>query len=502
MDIHTEISDVKQEIRKLSAKIERVEVSTCSLDRENLTAWRAEKLALTQQQTELIKQLAHAKPAEPPMSPMSPLPPRGSPTKSYSMKDENAGELRMSRKQLLSGAVLPPKNRTVDEILRDGSHISRKISVVEKEVKARSNAAHHITEMLPSDATNLPEMTAYLPSILTDAIFCGHLVTDLDSIAGSIGAAELYGGIPARASDTNSETNFALNYWGLSKPLPIEELIVSQPHAGVCLVDHQQLSQVNPCLRENSDRIVGVIDHHALQNSTIVTEKPIYMDIRPWGSMSTIIAHTFLVHQRRPRKCVAGMLLCAILSDTLNLLGPTTTDYDRMMVAILCEICDVTDIERLAQMQFKAKSQELECLTARQLCTGDMKEFSFNTPSFRGTVGFSVIETIDDGVILARKEELIAELLVVRGDMGLDLLYLAVVNIAPPMHSTLLLLGPSERQLALQSFPMMGPSTNPMFHSGDETVLDLGTRVSRKKDFIPNITRSINKEGWSPSLSQ
>lgn len=66
--------------------------------------------------------------------------------------------------------------------------------------------------------------------------------------------------------------------------------------------------------------------HHALQSKTIVTDKPIYIDIRPWGSMSTIIAHTFLTHSRRPPIKVAGMLLCAILSDTLNLQGPTTTE--------------------------------------------------------------------------------------------------------------------------------------------------------------------------------
>jgi len=64
---------------------------------------------------------------------------------------------------------------------------------------------------------------------------------------------------------------------------------------------------------------VGVIDHHALQNSTIVTDMPIYIDIRPWGSMSTIIAHTFSTLNRRPKKSTAGMLLSAILSDTLNL---------------------------------------------------------------------------------------------------------------------------------------------------------------------------------------
>lgn len=69
------------------------------------------------------------------------------------------------------------------------------------------------------------------------------------------------------------------------------------------------------------NRIVGVIDHHALQNATIVTDMPIYIDIRPWGSMSTIIAHNFFTLNRRPKKSTAGMLLCAILSDTLNLQG-------------------------------------------------------------------------------------------------------------------------------------------------------------------------------------
>lgn len=203
----------------------------------------------------------------------------------------------------------------------------------------------------------VPQVSTFIPFILSDAIFCGHLVTDLDSIAGAIGAAELYGGVPARASEVNSETQFALNYWGVPTPLPIEELVQTQPGAGICLVDHQQMSQVNKAI--DPDRIVGVIDHHALQNATIVTDRAIYIDIRPWGSMSTIIAHTFLTIQKRPRRCVAGMLLCAILSDTLNLMGPTTTDWDRMMVAILCEVAGVKDIQGLAKAQFKAKSKEL-----------------------------------------------------------------------------------------------------------------------------------------------
>lgn len=114
------------------------------------------------------------------------------------------------------------------------------------------------------------------------------------------GAAELYGGIAARASEVNTETAFALKLWGVSVPPPIESVLTQHPSAGVCLVDHQQTSQLNKAI--DVTRIVGVIDHHALQNATIVTDMPIYIDIRPWGSMSSIITHVFLTLRKRPTK--------------------------------------------------------------------------------------------------------------------------------------------------------------------------------------------------------
>jgi hypothetical protein len=263
--------------------------------------------------------------------------------------------VRFTGKMPESGGTLLNNTEVGYGKLEDGSPITRRKTLTESELFRRKSSASAIVDRL-IDFSSLP-MTAYLPIILSDAIFVGHLMTDLDSIAGSLGAAELYGGIAARASEINSETQFALNFWGLPPPLPIEILVECQPNAGICLVDHQQMSQVNKAI--DPERIVGVIDHHALQNATIVTDRPIYMDIRPWGSMSTIIAHTFLTIKRKPRKCIAGILLCAILSDTLNLMGPTTTEWDKMMVAILCEITGITDIEGLAKAQFKAKSKEL-----------------------------------------------------------------------------------------------------------------------------------------------
>jgi hypothetical protein len=105
--------------------------------------------------------------------------------------------------------------------------------------------------------------------------------------------------------------------------------------------------------------------------------------------MSTIIAHTFMTLKRRPTLKTAGMLLCAILSDTLNLQGPTTTDWDRLMVinivgerrfsdsslphfqvAALVELAGVEDVQLLATQQFKAKSSELGAMSAYALCNG------------------------------------------------------------------------------------------------------------------------------------
>jgi hypothetical protein len=164
--------------------------------------------------------------------------------------------------------------------------IVRKRTEVEEQVIAKESDAEHIVKSLPKESTDTLKVKLFLPEILKNSIFVGHVVTDLDSVAGAIGAAALYGGTPALASKVNSETQFALDKWEVELPRTIEELLKEEPNADVCLVDHQQTSQMNPII--SSDQIVGVIDHHALQSKTIVTDKPIYIDIRPWGSMSTM----------------------------------------------------------------------------------------------------------------------------------------------------------------------------------------------------------------------
>ncbi len=320
--------------------------------------------------------------------------------------------------------------------------IVRKRTEVEEQVIRQEHVAEEIVDSLPKDDdnSNIFRVDLFLPEILKRAVFVGHIVTDLDSVAGAIGAAALYGGTPALASDINSETEFALKEWGIPLPKTIEEVLAEDANVDICLVDHQQTSQMNPNI--NVDKIVGVIDHHALQSKTIITDKPIYIDIRPWGSMSTIIAHTFLTHKRRPQKAVAGILLCAILSDTLNLLGPTTTDWDRLMVAVLSEIVEIDDIQLLASRQFKAKSKDLAHLSAVGLINGDQKSFSYDVPGgFKGEIGFAVVETTDDDIIMDRIEEMLPEMVARKKEKDMTCLFLAIVNIVK-LKSSLVLCGP------------------------------------------------------------
>ena len=130
----------------------------------------------------------------------------------------------------------------------NGVKISRKRTTVETESMKRKEVAHEYVSHLPKTA-ELPEVQKYMPQQLSGAIFCGHLVTDMDSIAGSIGAAELYCGMPARASEINSETKYCLEHWGVEAPPPIEDMLARHPDAGVCLVDHQQTSQLNKAIK-------------------------------------------------------------------------------------------------------------------------------------------------------------------------------------------------------------------------------------------------------------
>ncbi len=113
--------------------------------------------------------------------------------------------------------------------------------------------------------------------------------------------------------------------------------ILQPPRAKLVLVDHNEISQAVPDAEEAE--IVAVLDHHRLGNQP--TAAPIPFVVDPVGSTSTLVSELCRDHKLQPPKGLAGMLLSGILSDTLVMRSPTTTDRDKEMVQWLAQLAEV-----------------------------------------------------------------------------------------------------------------------------------------------------------------
>ena len=165
----------------------------------------------------------------------------------------------------------------------------------------------------------------------------------------------------------------------------------------VILVDHNELEQSAEGLEEAD--IIEIVDHHKIGN--ISTKNPINFRNMSVGCTNTII---YLMYQENnieiPRE-IAGVMLSGILSDTLALTSPTTTDLDRQVVSSLAKIVDI-DYQKYALDMFKAGTS-LQGKTIEEIVNTDIKGFANDDLTF----AVSQVFTLDIDSILDRKEEYI-----------------------------------------------------------------------------------------------
>ena len=365
-------------------------------------------------------------------------------------------------------------------------------------------------------------------SRLSKAVFVGHINTDLDSVAGAMGAAALFGGTAALAEPLdklNGEIVFALKNCGLEPPRYFEELLNADT-CDICLVDHTEEKQMVPSIRSSiTDRVVGVIDHHALAES-FQTKRPIYMNLMPWGSMSTIVGYLFVSHRRALSKPLAVLLLQAILSDTLNLRSVTTTNADRSMVALLhgyggignakliqsVGLYQDAEIDFLSKKQFQAKTNWIVALGPYEMVRGDQKDFACGKWKF----GISVLEVTDTSKVMNCARDILLELRLLKKEkalvsdrkmdrtMELDFAFLFVVNVVE-QTSILLIAGGRELALAKAAFleddSLEGvtlQAASPGIEAPGSTIKPEETAmllpkgyVSRKAQFVPAFFKAI-----------
>ncbi len=177
--------------------------------------------------------------------------------------------------------------------------------------------------------------------------------------------------------------------------------LVSPPQHQVVLVDHNEISQAVQGV-EDAD-IVEVLDHHRLGGS-IRSTHPIRFFMEPVGSTCTLVARMFRQAQLDPTPNIALCMASGMISDTLFLRSPTTTDVDREILSWLDDFCEV-DLKEYAEEFFRVGSALRTC-TCDQVVREDCKEFEESGRRF----SISQIEEIGFDLFWQRKDELIAAL--------------------------------------------------------------------------------------------
>lgn len=234
------------------------------------------------------------------------------------------------------------------------------------------------------------------------------------------------------------------------------------------LVDHNEIAQAVPGAEQV--RILEIIDHHRLGNPP--TEQPILFVNRPLGSTSTIVAEMFLRDKLDPSPSIAGILMGGIISDTLNLQGPTTTPTDGYILSWLENIAGISG-DDLAQKIFASGSVILS-ETPENVIRSDMKDYN------EGDLTFSVSQVEELGFANFHKNAhaLMAALDEVRKGGGYYFSALLVTDINT--QNSLLLVSGSDDFIGHIKYPNKTPDA-----------FELTGIVSRKKQLIPYLTGLI-----------
>ncbi len=255
----------------------------------------------------------------------------------------------------------------------------------------------------------------------TTLIF-GHRNPDTDSICSAVAYAELktLSGTAAKAArlgDINAETAFVLRYFQVGEPLLIA---AAADEAGeVILVDHNERQQSAPDI--GRVRVVEVIDHHRIAN--FETAHPLYYRAEPVGCTATIINKLFKERGVAVRREIAGLMLSAIISDTLLFKSPTCTAEDVTAARELAGIAEV-DAEEYGLRMLKAGA-DLGAKTVAQLLSLDAKEF----PMGEYRVEIAQVNAIDVNDVLSRQSEVEPALWRLVADKRLDLFVFVVTDI-------------------------------------------------------------------------
>lgn len=250
----------------------------------------------------------------------------------------------------------------------------------------------------------------------------GHKNPDTDTICSAVAYAYLKQAMgqeaeAVRLGELNGETEFALHHFGVRAPRLLTTVATEAKH--VILVDHNERQQ--SAVDIDQVHVLEVIDHHRIAN--FETSHPLYYRAEPVGCTATIVLKLFKEQGVTVPKDVAGLMVSAIISDTLLLKSPTCTEEDVVAAQSLASLAGV-NLQEYGLQMLKAGA-DLGDKTVTQLITLDAKEFQMG--AFK--VEIAQVNAVDTNDVLVRQSEIESALLQVIKDKQLDLFVFVVTDI-------------------------------------------------------------------------
>lgn len=304
----------------------------------------------------------------------------------------------------------------------------------------------------------------------------GHKNPDTDTICSAIAYADLKSKIgmnveAVRLGELNGETEFALKTFNATAPRFVEN--VASEANSVILVDHNERQQSANDI--DQVRVLEVIDHHRIAN--FETSDPLYYRAEPVGCTATILKKIYKENNVDIPKEIAGLMLSAIISDSLLFKSPTCTEEDVVAARELAEIAGV-DAETYGLEMLKAGA-DLSDKSAQQLISLDAKEFQMGSSK----VEIAQVNAVDINDVFSRQAEFESSLQGVVEKKNLDLFLFVVTDILNN-DSTAIALGHAAD--AVEEAYNVKLENNKALLKGV---------VSRKKQIVPVLTNILNARG-------
>ncbi|EHJ07252.1 manganese-dependent inorganic pyrophosphatase [Staphylococcus simiae] len=296
----------------------------------------------------------------------------------------------------------------------------------------------------------------------TDAISSAIIMADFEQLRGNDSATAY------RLGDINAETQFALDKFNVTAPELLTDNLDGQD---VILVDHNEFQQSADTIADAN--IKHVVDHHRIAN--FETAGPLYYRAEPVGCTATILYKMYKERGFDIKPEIAGLMVSAIISDSLLFKSPTCTEED---VNAAQELKDIANVD--------LDAYGLDMLNAGASTTDKSVEFLLDMDAKSFTMGDYVtriaqVNTVDIDEVLDRKSELEQAMLTNSAEEKYDLFVLVVTDIINS-DSKILVVGAEKDKV--------GEAFNVQLE--DDMAFLTGV-VSRKKQVVPQITEALTK---------